>query len=216
VTSPPGTPPPDLLVSGEDRPPREWSAGQRRAAALTAVVAVVAAGAVGAGVLVRQDRAADERRRLAAAERDVVRLSLLQPGQDGGPRYGPRPPGVQLVVANAGPATVRLLWGTLVPGAWQVEVPRDRELRPGRSMVLDLRPPRACGTPEPRELRVEALPPSGRPATAVFGLAGAQLAYGGSLADALAAAALDCDPTAPRGSDGRTYPHRSEVVRPSR
>jgi hypothetical protein len=213
VTAPSGPPPPDLLLSGEDRAPREWSAGRRRAVAAVAAVVVAA---VGAGVLVRQDRAADERRRVASTERDVVRLSLLEAGQDGAPRHGPRRPGVHLVVANAGPAPVRLLWGTLAPGGWQVEVPPDRELRPGRSTMLALTPPEACGTLEPQVLRVEALPASGRPTTVAFDLAGAQLAYGGHLEDAVSAAALDCDPTAPLGDDGRTYPHRSEVVRPSR
>lgn len=213
MSAPPGPPPPDLLLSGADRVPREASAGRRRA---VAAVAVVVAAAAGAGMLVQQDRVADERRRVAAAERDLVRLSLLPPGRDGGPRYGPTRPGLHLVVANAGPAPVRLLWGTLTPGAWQAQVPLDRALRPGRSTRVELTPPRACGTPEPQVLRVEALPASGRPTTVAFDLAGAQLAYGGRLEDAVAAAALNCDPTAPPGSDGRTYPHRSEVVRPSR
>ena len=212
MSSRPGPPQPDLLVSGEDRPARSWTPASRRAA----LVAGVAAAVVVAGVLVVQDRERDEQRARAVADRDVVALSLLAPGQDGGPRYGPRRPGVQLVVANAGPGPVRLLWGTLSPGAWQVEVPSDRELRPGRSLVLDLDPPRACGTQEPRQLRVEARPASGRITRVAFDVSGAQLAYGGTLADAVQAAALDCDPTAPRGSDGRTYPHRSEVVRPSR
>ena len=187
MTRPPGPPSPDLLVSGEDRPPLPWSAGRRR----TAVGAGLLAVAVGAGVLVVQDRARDERRRTAEARQDVVRLALLAPGQDGAPRYGPRRPGVQLVVANTGPATVRLRSGTLVPGAWAVEVP-DRELRAGRSVVLEVRPPVTCGTPEPRVLRVEARSPGGRREVAAFDLGPAQLAYGGTFADALAAAALAC------------------------
>jgi hypothetical protein len=150
---------------------------------------------VGAGVLVEQDRARDERRRLAAAEQDVVRLVLLAPGQDGAPRYGPRRPGVQLVLANDGPATVRLRSGTLDRGPWQVAVP-SRELRAGRSVVLEVRPPRTCGAPEPRTLRVEARSLSGRRAVVAFDLAAAQLAYGGTFADALAATALACGPTA--------------------
>ena len=212
MTARPGPPPPDLLVSGEDRPGRSWTPTSRRAALAAGAVAAV----VGAGVLAAQDRERDEQQARAAAARAVVGLSLLAPGQDGGPRYGPRRPGVQLVVANAGPAPVRLLWGTLSPGAWQVEVPSDRELRPGRSLVLDLTPPRACGTPEPRQLRVEARPASGRITRVAFDVSGAQLAYGGTLADAVQTAALACDPAAPPGSDGPTYPHRSEVVRPSR
>lgn len=212
MSDPPGPPPSDLLVSGEDRPRRQWSAGHRR----TAVVAVVVAAAVGGGVLLSQDRARDERRRVTAGEQDVVRLSLLAPGQDGAPRYGPRPPGIHVVLGNDGPATVRLLEGTLSPGAWQVQVPPGRELRPGRSVALQLVPPRDCGTSEPRVLRLEARPPSGRPSTVAFDLGPAQLAYGGTLADAVAAAALHCHPTALAGDDGRTRPHRSEVVRPSR
>ena len=211
MSSRPGPPQPDLLVSGEDRPRRPWSAGRRR----TAVVGVAVVLAAGAGVLVAQDRAQDERRRTAVASQDVVQLALLDRGQDGAPRYGPRRPGAHLVVANTGPATVRLRSGTLVPGEWQVDVP-DRELRAGRSVVLEVRAPATCGTAEPRSLRVEARSPRGRRAVVAFDLAPAQLAYGGRLDDALAAAALSCDPTAPPDSDGRTYPHRSEVVRPSR
>lgn len=212
MTGPGGPPPPDLLVSGEDRPRRQWPAWHRR----TAAGALVVAAAVAAGVLVVQDRARDERGRLAAARQDVVELVLLSPGQDGAPRYGPRPPGVHVVIANAGPAPVRLLRGTLLPGAWSVEVPADRELRPGRSLAVELRPPRGCSTPGPRRLQLEARPPSERPTTTELDLASAQLAYGGTLADAVRAAALDCGPTVPPGGDGRTVPHRSEVVRPSR
>ncbi len=212
MTSSPGPPPPDLLVAGEDRRGWQWTAARRRAAA----VAVAVAAAVAAGVLVVEDRERDEQRARAVADRDVVALSLLAPGQDGAPRYGPRRAGVQLVVANTGPSPVRLLRGTLTPGGWQVDVPADRELRPGRSLVLALTPPRGCGRPEPRRLRLEARPASGRTAQVAFDVSGAQLAYGGTLDDAVRAAALGCDPTAPRDSHGRPGPQRSEGARPSR
>lgn len=202
MTAPSGPPAPDLLVSGEERPPRRTlRAGQRRAA-WAAVLAVALAAA--AGTLVQRDRAEDARRRAAAAQQDVVRLSLLRSGQDGAPRYGLRRPGVHLVVGNAGPAPVRLLRGTVVPGGWRVEDPPDRDLRPGRSLRLRLLPPAGCGAPAPRVLRVEARSASGRPAVAAFDLAGADLAYGGTLDDAVAAAALGCDPTAASGGGRRS------------
>jgi hypothetical protein len=56
---------------------------------------------------------------------------------------------------------------------------------------------------------VEGLPPDGRPQTAALDLTSARLAHGGTLEDAVAAAARDCDPGIAAGSDGRTYPHRS-------
>jgi hypothetical protein len=146
--------PPDLLVSGDERDPRRWDRRHRRVAGALLALVVAVAAAVGAAALVERERVADERRRTAEADQDRVVLSLLRPGQDGAPRYGPRPAGVHLVVANAGPAPVRLLWATLEPAGWQVQVPPGRELRPGRSTVLELTPPRACGTPAPRALRV--------------------------------------------------------------
>ncbi len=194
MSAPPDQRPPDLLVSGDDRPPRQWRVGRGRTWAVVAVVGVVTAASAAAGALVQADRAADERRRLAAVERSVVRLALLRPGEDGGPRYGPRRPGAHLFVGNEGPAPVRLLRGTLDPASWQVSVSTDRALRPGRTRRFELTPPLACGAPAPRELRVQVLPTSGRPATVVFDLTGARLAYGGTIADAAAAWALTCDP----------------------
>ena len=209
--TPPGPGAADLLVSGDDRPPRRCRPAHRAVAAAGALAV-----ALGAGVLAGRGSDRDAPGALTAQDQAVVRLSLLAPGQDGGPRYGPRPAGVHLVIGNTGPAPVRVLWGTLAPGEWQVTVPADAELRSGRSMVLALTPPRACGTPEPRVLQVEALPLSGPPRTAALDLASAGLAYGGTFADALALAAADCDPTARPATETRTYPHRSEVVRPSR
>ncbi len=208
MTAPPDPSGPDLLVSGDDRPRRRWSAAARRRGVAAAGTTAVLAAAVGAAALVHVDRAADERRRLAAADRDVVRLGLLRPGERGGPRYGARPPGVQLVVVNDGPAPVRLLRGSLEPGSWRVSVPSGRELRPGRIREVELTPPSACGTVPPRVLRVEALAPSGRSHTTVFDLARARPAYGGTFEDAVAAAALGCDP-GPGAVDGRTALQRS-------
>jgi fucose permease len=164
--------------------------------ALLVVFVAVVALLVGAAVLVDRDRARDEQRRAAAAAQDVVALTLLRPGQDLAPRYGPRPSGVHLVVANAGTATVRLLSGTVAPGTWQVDVPVDRDLRAGRSRRLELVPPAGCGSAAPRMLVLRAVPPSGRPATVVLDLADAQLAYGGRLDDAVSSAGLTCEPTA--------------------
>ncbi len=209
MTAPPGPRPPDLLVSGDDRPPRRLGPRSRRAAAAVAAVLAVAGASTAVGLEVRADRAERERQQAAAADAERLRLVLLRPGEDNAPRHGPRRQGLNLVIANRGPATVRLLWGTLVPGTWRVVVPPGRELRPGRSVMLSLRPPVACGSPGPRVLQVEALTPSGRPATAEIALDDALLAYGGRLEDALASAALACDPAAAPEGDGPTYPHRS-------
>ncbi len=212
MTVPPGRPEPDVLVSGDDRPSRRLGVRHRRAAAVLVVAAVV----TGVGLQVHDHRADRERQQQADADAEVLRLALLSPGQDNAVRYGPSRSGLEVVVGNSGPATVRLLSATLVPGEWQVQVPPDPDVPPGDSAVLDLTPPAACGTPAARLLQVEVLLASGRRATAEFPLAGAQLADGGRLDDAVAAASLGCDPTAAPQSDRRTSPHSSEVVRPSR
>jgi MFS family permease len=68
----------DVLVSGDDRPPRRWRPGHR-AAAVT-VVAV----ALGAGFLAGRGSGRDEPRALTQQEQAVVRLSLLAPGRTAG------------------------------------------------------------------------------------------------------------------------------------
>ena len=197
--------PPDLLVQGDDTPPRRPIRGLRVLVVAVPAVLVVVAAAVSVG---GAQRAEDERTRAAAVEADVLRLSL-RPGQDRAPRYGPRRPGVHVVVRNDGPADVQLLSGRLLPGSWQVGVPDRRRLRSGRSVVLELVPPAGCAVSRPRLLRLQAELGSGRVAASVLDVTGARLAYGGGLDDALAAAQLTCDPDVPPPPDRRTYPHVS-------
>jgi hypothetical protein len=193
---------PDLLVQGGDDTPHRSGPGRR---ALALGLAAVLLPAAAATALVR---APDPAPQAEPVDPDVLRLSL-SPGQDSAPRYGPRRAGVHVVVANDGPADVELLSAQLLPTSWQVEVPDRRPLRAGRSVVVELAPPPGCSAQPPRLLQLRARLLSGRAASATLDVTDATLAYGGRLQDALAAAALTCDPSVPPSSDRRTYPHRS-------
>ena len=194
--------PPDLLVQGDDRPERPPVRLPR------AVVRGAAAVLLPVAVAVAVVRATDRGPQPAPVDPDVLQLSL-SPGQDRAPRYGPRRPGVHVVVENDGGADVELVDARLLPGSWDVEVPERRLLRAGRSAVVELAPPAGCSADPPRLLQLRARLASGRTASATLDVTDAQLAYGGRLEDALTAAALTCDPSVPPPSDRRTYPHRS-------
>lgn len=198
------TTPPDLLVAGDERPSRRRSRRRRRLVA--AVVVAVLLGVLG-GQLVRQDRADDARRQQRAAEADVVSLAL-PPGRTIGPRYPPQRAGVHLLLANEGPSAVRLLEATLLPAAWQVQLPLRTVVPSGGSVVLELAPPVGCGAPGPRELRLAVRSRSGRTSVVQLAVGGIQMAYGGDLDAAVALAEQSCDPSAPP-TDGRTSPSRS-------
>ena len=196
---------PDLLVQGDDAPPRRWGSRSRLAALLVLAVAVLCA----AGTpYVLDRRAADERRRQAAADADAApRLSLL-PDQAGTPRSGPRPVGMHLVVGNEGPADLRLLSAQVLHPGWEVALGR-RRLRAGQSVALQLVPPAACGLSPPRLLVLRFRLASGRGVTSVLDLTEAPLLYGGRLEQAVEALALLCDADVLPLPDRRTYPHRS-------
>lgn len=148
-------------------------------------------------------READQRRRLAAAEADAApKLSLLA-DQAGTPRGGPRPTGLQLVVANDGPADVRLVSGRVVPAAWGAVV-TNGALESGSSVRVELAPPAGCAVERPRRLLLRTRLASGRVVTSELDLAHAPLLYGGHLDGALAALALTCDSGLPPAlSQGR-------------
>ncbi|CAA9307993.1 MAG: hypothetical protein AVDCRST_MAG07-234 [uncultured Frankineae bacterium] len=194
---------PDLLVQGGDDSPRRGGPG-RRALAVGLAAVLLPTGAAATALVLAPGPAS----RAEPVDPDVLRLSL-RPGQDSAPRYGPRRPGVHVVVANDGPADVALLSAQLLPTSWRVEVPDRRRLRAGRSVVVELAPPPGCSAQPPRLLQLRARLLSGRAASATLDVTDATLAYGGRLEDALAAAALTCDRSVPPPSDRRTYPHRS-------
>lgn len=191
----------DLLVAGDDRPERQWSSSRRARVSLVAVLALLIAGA--SGVLVQRERAADQDRPAARAA-EAVQLAL-RPGRVPTPRFGHLRRSLHVVVANEGASPVQLLRGSLVPGRWRVEVLPDTVLRPGRLTVLRLSPPGSCAPPLPRRLRLDARTGSGRTGRQVLDLAGARLADGGRLDEAMVLAATSC--ASP--SDGRTSARRS-------
>lgn len=184
---------PDLLVHGDDEPPLRLGRRARLAALLALLTTVLAAAGVLAASSVREDRAADALRRRAAVEADATpRLSLL-PDQPGTPRGGPRPTGLQLVVANDGPADVRLASGTVAVEGWRVLIP-NRRLRSGSSVRVELVPPAGCAADLPRRLALQIRLASGRTVPSVLDLADAPLLYGGHLEEAVAALRLTCGP----------------------
>ncbi len=151
------------------------------------------------------DRASDQRRRLAEADADAAPQLSLLPDQAGTPRGGPRPTGLQLVVANDGPADVRLVSGRVLPAAWRAVV-TSRRLESGSSVRVELAPPAGCALQRPRRLLLQTRLASGRVVTSELDLADAPLLYGGHLDGAVAALALTCDSGLPP-SHGRS--HRS-------
>ena len=191
-------PPPDLLVAGDDRPERQRNAR----GTVLAVIAVLALLLV-AGTSVQRERAAD--RDGSAPSAAGAGQLVLRPGRVPTPRSGHLRRALHVVVANEGASPVQLVRGSLAPGQWQVEVLPDTVLRPGRLTVLRLSPPGSCAPPLPRRLRLDARLGSGRTVTQALDLAGARLADGGRLDEAMLLAATSCRPA----PSPRTSPRRS-------
>lgn len=186
---------PDVLASGDDRPPERPGRSLR---ALVGGAVLVLALVVGVAASVQQERVEDARAARAAADAEVLRLSL---GDGRGmPRYGPRPRGgLHLQVRNDGPTPVRLVAAGLSPGQWRLELDAPALLAPGATTVLPLSRNGDCSViAELRSssavLRLEAVVASGRRAVQTLDLTAAQLAYGGGLDDALSAPHLACSP----------------------
>ena len=187
----------DVLVAGDDEPP--WSLGRRRTLQLGGVVLGIALLA-GAVETVSRQRAADRQALAAAAAADALEVGL----GDGSrlPRYGPRRQGVLVELVNTGPRDLQVLSIELGPDPeWAVLRHRQGPLRAGGGLVLQLLAPCAEDDPvgegvgrlpvpdpraePPRTLELVAELESGRSARAELDLAGAQMAYGGDLGQAL-------------------------------